>query len=461
MGMLARLNNRSSWLWCADSVDSKPPYRNSDEEPSKSWQLIDAKLRDLARLQSESDYEQGRWLLEALRKDVHAQLGFGSLSEYAERLFGYGPRMVGERLRVARSLESLPELSASLRGGQLCWSAVRELTRVATTDTERVWRQAADGKTVRQLEAMVSGLVEGQLPGERPSQALRRHKLSFEVSAETLATFRAAGTELRRRTGGRLDDDALLGLMAREVLAQGGQHGDAGRSSYQIAFTKCPSCEQGFQLGGGEPVAVAPEVIERAECDHQHLGEVPSDEGAHVGPERKERGKRTRANQNIPPAMRRELMIQYGGRCAVKGCHNQAFLDLHHLSYPPAGQRPEPGSVIVLCGVHHDFAHGGRLIIDRDERGKLRFFHADGRRYGASRAAVTSGEPSGSSSVRRTAEDALCTMGFGRAQVRSAVAGAHVGTEQNGDDDGEVLKQVIRDALGALTARRLGGGLRQ
>jgi len=57
--------------------------------------------------------------------------------------------MTSERLRVATSLEQLPKLSNSLRQGQLCWSAVRELTRVATADTEQAWLEfAADGKAL-------------------------------------------------------------------------------------------------------------------------------------------------------------------------------------------------------------------------------------------------------------------------------------------------------------------------
>jgi len=222
MGAYALLRHDTEWLHCSESVDLRSTYRKpANDGATESWQLVDARLRELARMQSESDYEQGRWLLRALREEVHARLGIGSLFEYAERLFGYGPRMTSERLRVATSLEQLPKLGNSLRQGQLCWSAVRELTRVATADTEQAWLEfAADGKTVRQLEAAVSGRDKGQLPDEPPTRAVQRHTLRFDVSAETMATFRAAATELRRRSGSRLDDDALLGLMARAVLAQ-------------------------------------------------------------------------------------------------------------------------------------------------------------------------------------------------------------------------------------------------
>jgi hypothetical protein len=50
-----------------------------------------------------------------------------------------------DKLRVAESLESLPELAQSLRDGAASWSSVRELTRVATSETERAWLERARG----------------------------------------------------------------------------------------------------------------------------------------------------------------------------------------------------------------------------------------------------------------------------------------------------------------------------
>jgi hypothetical protein len=70
-------------------------------------------------------------------------LGFGSFGEYIERLFGYQPRSTQEKLRVAEALEGLPALERALRDGELNWSAVRELTRVAVRETERECRSGA------------------------------------------------------------------------------------------------------------------------------------------------------------------------------------------------------------------------------------------------------------------------------------------------------------------------------
>jgi hypothetical protein len=62
-------------------------------------------LQRLARSRAGLDFEEGRWLLRARQSGVHTRLGFGSFGEYVGRLFGYGARLVQEKLRVAEALE--------------------------------------------------------------------------------------------------------------------------------------------------------------------------------------------------------------------------------------------------------------------------------------------------------------------------------------------------------------------
>src|SRR6187455_2049751 len=104
-----------------------------------TWQVAHETLSRLARARAAADAEEGRWLLAAERASVHVHLGYGSFSEYIERLFGYQPRSLQERLRVAEALEGLPALARALSSGELSWSAARELTRVAVLDTEQEW----------------------------------------------------------------------------------------------------------------------------------------------------------------------------------------------------------------------------------------------------------------------------------------------------------------------------------
>jgi hypothetical protein len=108
-----------------------------------SWRRAHEELVRLAEKRAGLDFEEGRWLLRAFRSGAHVRLGYGSFNEYAERLFGYGSRLTQEKLRVAEALEALPETARELQSGHVSFSAVRELTRVATPSTEREWLEAA------------------------------------------------------------------------------------------------------------------------------------------------------------------------------------------------------------------------------------------------------------------------------------------------------------------------------
>lgn len=170
------------------------------------WQEIHRRVVRVAGAKAALDEEQGRLMLEALRADVHSHLGYATFIEYVERIFGLGPRETEERLRVARALEGLPCMAEALREARVCWSAVRELSRVAIPETEQAWLDISVGKTVRQIEALVSRRQPGDLPDDSPHPDARRHVLRFEVSADAYALWREAVAQLRREAGGQLDE---------------------------------------------------------------------------------------------------------------------------------------------------------------------------------------------------------------------------------------------------------------
>src|SRR3954471_5637385 len=234
-----------------------------DVRADVSWRRAHEELVRLSAKRAGLDFEEGRWLLRAFRSGAHRELGYGSFHEYAERLFGYGPRLTQEKLRVAEALEALPETAEELKAGTLSWSAVRELTRVAIPATGREWLRAARGRTVREVEELVSGHRAGSRPGDVPDAGMKRHVLRFEVSGEVLASFREAMAKSRREAGEALDDDAAILLLSRIVL-EGTR--DEGRSSFQMALTVCERCRRAEQQGRGELVQVSQEVVEMAEC---------------------------------------------------------------------------------------------------------------------------------------------------------------------------------------------------
>ena len=89
--------------------------------------------------------------------------------------------------------------------------------------------------------------------------------------------------ECRVAAAGRVLTPSIL-LLCRQTL-EGNR--DAGRASYQIALTVCKSCRRATQQGRGEAIEVRPQVVEMAECDAQHIGNV----NAHVRADGEARGR--------------------------------------------------------------------------------------------------------------------------------------------------------------------------
>jgi hypothetical protein len=273
---------------------------------------------------------------------------------------------------------------------------------VAIAETEEEWLEAARGKTVRQVEALVNGRSPGDTPDSPSDPQRRRHVLRFEVSGETLATFREAAAKLRRGCDFKLDDDSILLAMARHLL---GGPTDDGRASYQVAISVCSHCGSGAQLACGELIDVRPEVVAMAECDAQHIGAIEKD--AHGGVTR-------RATQTIPPAVRRKVMWRDRKRCVVPGCTHTQFVDVHHLCTRADGGDHDEDGLAVFCCAHHRAVHEGRIIVEGRVSTGLTFRHADGSAYGA--------PPSPKAQDLQTKLfAALRGMGFGERETRRAL----------------------------------------
>jgi hypothetical protein len=367
-----------NWLVVAEETST---YGVSPEpEDATDWTLVHARIVELGRARACHERELCRWLLAAERLAAHRRAGYASVAEYAERTVGLRPRQTEERLRVGRALRGLPLLDAALAAGDLSWSAVRELTRIAATSTEQSWLEWAKGRRLRQIEGAVATRRSGDSPAARPDPTLRKHVLRFEVRAETMALFRDLQSQTRAALGPEADDDALLYELARRAL---GGPADEGRASYQIAVSRCPDCATARIDAGGQSHAISAELAELAACDAQHLPSphVGAPASPHVGATASPAPRR--ATQTIPPAIRREIIRRHAKRCAVPGCTHHQFLDVHHCDPRAEGGTHDPERLALLCGAHHRAVHDGTLVIEGAFTEGFNMKHADGSSYGA------------------------------------------------------------------------------
>jgi hypothetical protein len=432
-----------------------------DEE----WRGLHERLRGIARRRAALDAEEARCLREAHDMKLWRRLGYAHMNEYLERELGYAPQVGIERLRIAYALAELPRIEASLADGDLAYSAVRELTRVATADTEQAWLDKARGRNLREIEAMVSGRKRGDRPEDPSNPDLTKRVLRLELGPAAFALFREVQRAMADEHTGRLDDSTLIEVLCRRALEGSGS---SERPPYQIAITMCESCGRGWQNGAGREVDVGREAVDRALCDAEMIGSLEAQD-----PER--------VRTTVTPRVRRQVLARDHYRCTVPGCRSARNLDLHHIEFRSYGGSNEISNLTTACSAHHKSLHEGLLTIRGTAPHALEFVWSVSPAESVGSAIAPQLPPGGSGLMRvdpasspddiepvecnsapRTVETelehpdaqanramidesaraALVTAGYKSWQARAAVDSArpHVGA-------GATLEQVLREAL--------------
>ncbi len=371
-----------------------------ERQHEAEWSRVDQRLRGIAARRAALDAEEAHLLRYAEELRLWRGWGFGSMIEYMERAMGYKPHTAAERLRVARAIAELPLVADALENGELAHSAVRELSRVAVPDTEDAWLEAARGKSLREIEAMVSGHKPGDLPTDATEPRLHRKSITLELSPEAYDLWRRMHTLGAEEHGQRLSDDELITSLFRRAYGDGGggggtgtgsngngennaagngngngngngernaagtgagnggndveiSSGDGGKSgspAYKIAIKQCPDCKRAWQYSGGRDIEIDPAVVECAECDAIHLGSLDA-----AAPER--------ITTTVTARKREQVLARDGHCCTVPGCRRSIGLDVHHVEYQSRGGKHDLWNITTICSLHHKAIHFGKLVV--------------------------------------------------------------------------------------------------
>ena len=308
---------------------------------------VHARLADIAGARGALDASEAELLLAADELQIWRVYGQPTLAAYLEQTLGYTPHACNERVRVARELRELPQLHGALAAGRLHFSAVRELTRVATRETEEAWIAEAIGKNVRQVEQVVAGHTKGDLPDDPADPDTAARHVGFELTPATIAAFRAMRKQLDAEVGERLTDDQVFQIMTRRTLEPA--TAAESRPAAQVAFMVCPSCKAATADGAGMIADVTPAQLDAAMCDAELLGHVERE------PER--------VRKTITPRVRRQVYARDHHRCSVPGCRSARSLDVHHLHFQSHGGRHDIQNLTTLCSAHHALLHEGTLRV--------------------------------------------------------------------------------------------------
>lgn len=95
--------------------------------------------------------------------------GIKSFAHWLNWKCGISPVVAREKVRIARAIRDLPRIDEAFENGQISYSKVRALTRVATAEHEEVLLDMAVKTTAAHLEQELARYRRTQVPGELPT----------------------------------------------------------------------------------------------------------------------------------------------------------------------------------------------------------------------------------------------------------------------------------------------------
>jgi hypothetical protein len=298
-----------------------------------------------------------------------------------------------EHVRVARALADLPLVDDALRQGQVSYSKVRALTRVATPGTEATLLEMARSATAAQLERICRGYRRAlrNATGERPEDEAERRwvrvreteaglvRFDVQLGPDEAAVVRRALEAAMQRAWDPTDvpaetppaslrrADALVAV-AEQYLA-GGPTAAAPPVEVVVHVEAGTLAEPdaGGTLDDG--TALAPAATARLLCEATVVEVVENSRGNVLDVGRRRR--------TIPTLLRRALRLRDRG-CRFPGCTNRR-VDGHHVVPWARGGATALENLCSLCRRHHTHVHEYGFRIERDGEGGFRFFRQDGR----------------------------------------------------------------------------------
>jgi len=400
---------------------NEPSLASLENEIASLSATIQAATYQLICLIGEYDRRHG-WA------DPLANDGFRSCAHWLSWRIGLALGPAREYVRVARALPALPLISAAFGRGELSYSKVRAVTRIATPDNEELLYDWALAGTASHVEKLVrkyrrsgrdeeneraqrqkearglsayfdeDGMLElrGTFPPEQgalllkalevardeliadergraqtsapgPAAESEKERTAIEhVSAETSAVSRT----VEKRNSRQLLADALV------RLAEGSLENAAAKSRLRDRFQvvvhvdkevlEDPDTAGRCELADG-PVLAA-ETARRLACD----GAVCQ---MQHGPQGElESGRKTRV---ISAPLRRALQARDGTRCAFPCCASRGR-EAHHVKSWAEGGPTTLENIINLCSYHHFLVHEGGYQIEPSQAGRFRFLRPDG-----------------------------------------------------------------------------------
>jgi hypothetical protein len=294
-----------------------------------------------------------------------------------------------EKVRVAHALKALPGISGTFATGELSYSKVRSLTRVANRDNEGELLAFALRHTTTHVAERCRELrcgSEASIAEAARAYASRSLRLRRDHQKSTMTItveLPLDSGELVEKALDKARDDEVLSIpdladttwstrqadafinMVRGFLGDNG-----GEGHVQDNYLVTVHVDQSALAGGAGRSALPIESVKRLCCD-SHAVVITEDETG----EPLSIGRKTRI---VPKAIQRALRARDNAGCKFPGCKNRRYLHSHHVEHWSNGGETSLDNLMLLCTKHHTLVHEGGFRIEKDFRNRWYFQRPDG-----------------------------------------------------------------------------------
>jgi hypothetical protein len=361
-------------------------------------------------------------------KEHWARLGFCSCAHWLNFNCGIGMNAAREKVRVANALAKLPKMDEKFSKGELSYSKVRAITRIADETNEDYLLMIAKHGTAHHVEKLVSKyrtakrvqdasvaneqhrdrelshyydhdgclVIKARLPAEQGALIVKALEMAMDkdfVGAphgrdrvppsgtngmalpqeaeepEPIATRRADALANIAET--YMNNSESSGSTADRYQVVVHVVGAASEHVVEELVGAPHGCDRGhvsIPLEGSpllqDGIDVTAETSRRIACDCSVVGIKEDENGEPLSI-----GRRSRS---IPPPMRRALGTRDGG-CRFPGCTNTRFVDGHHIRHWADGGETSLDNLVLLCRHHHHLVHEGGFDCKKSADGEIYF----------------------------------------------------------------------------------------
>lgn len=294
-----------------------------------------------------------------------------------------------EKVRAAHALKTLPEIAAAFATGELSYSKVRAMTRVANRDNESPLLEFALRHTTAHVEQRCRELRNGcedsldsaaRAYANRSLRVRRDHQrnlmtITIELPMDAGELIEKALDKARDEKDLAIPDivdtswamrqaDAFV-TMANDFLSGNDNEGHAN-DNYLVTV----HVDQSALAGGAGRSGLPIETVKRLCCDSKAVVITDGEKGEPLNI-----GRKTRI---VPTAIQRALRARDNNCCSFPGCRNRRYLHSHHVKHWSNGGATSLDNLMLLCTKHHTLVHESGFRIDKDFQDRWCFLRPDG-----------------------------------------------------------------------------------